>query len=277
MKTTKGRKVGLASATALLLLIPVVWNYWSEILFSMNFARLGRNEQGYPEYRHRQTGIVFVSLPGGTFLMGSPEDEKYRDKDDEPLHAVRLSPFLIAKYEVTQGQWEAVMGSNPSFFDGLNNRWGDPVNPPFDRAALPVEHVSWDDLNNADGFLQRTGLSLPSEAQWEYACRAGTKGPIAGTGNLDDMGWHRGNSGRQIHPVGQKLPNQFGLFDMHGNVLEWCDQVRRSDPLSTTGSEKRLHWGTKGGSVDRVDEYLYPSLPGSRYGDAGFRPVVPTP
>ena len=105
MRRSKGRTVALASAISLLLLIPVVWTYWSEILFFIDFENLARNEQGYPEYRHRQTGIVFVSLPGGTFLMGSPEEEEGRAENEGPVHEVTLSPFMIAKHEVTVAQW----------------------------------------------------------------------------------------------------------------------------------------------------------------------------
>ena len=134
-----------------------------------DFERLGRNEQGRPEYRHRQTGIVFVGLPGATFEMGSPKGEAYRQKSEGPVHKVTLSPFLIAKYELTQAEWKGVMGNNPS-------------EPKGD--TLPVKNVSWDDCQE---FCKKSGLSLPTEAQWEYACRAGTSGPFAGTGNLDDM------------------------------------------------------------------------------------------
>ncbi len=103
MRKPTGRRVAIASGIALLLLIPIgLWISWPRILFMRDFESLGRNEQGYREYRHRQTGIVFVSLPGGTFLMGSPEDEAGRGPNEGPVHEVTLSPFMIAKYEVTQ-------------------------------------------------------------------------------------------------------------------------------------------------------------------------------
>src|SRR6185295_12837821 len=125
------------------------------------------------------------------------------------VHKVRITrQFEIGKYEVTQEQWQAVMGDNPSNFKGAN---------------LPVEKVSWNDaqdfllkLNARDGYTYR----LPTEAEWEYACRAGSMGDFAG--ELDDVAWYDKNSGSKTHPVGQKRPNVWGLYDMHGNVSEWC-------------------------------------------------------
>ena len=210
------------------------------------------NPQGLPEYTHDQTGIVFVSLPGGTFNMGSPDTEPNRNDDEGPIHTVTLDPFLIGKTEVTQAQYEAVMGSNPSFFTGDD---------------LPVEQVSWDDLHAPDGFLERTGLGLPSEAQWEYACRGGTTtafsfGDECNARNCnpcataDAFMWWCANSGNTTQPVGVKQPNPFGLFDMHGNVWEWCEDNYDSEfygkpeaagpnPVATSRSGNRV---IRGGS-----------------------------
>ncbi len=146
----------------------------------------------------------------GSFMMGSPIAERGRF-DDEPLHPVTLTKgFWLGKYEVTQKQWQSVMGDNPSKFK-------DP-----DR---PVESVSWDDCNV---FVSRVNAELggvarfPTEAEWEYACRAGSRDAVSGNGLLSDMAWYDANSGNETHPVGKNHPNAWGFYDMHGNVLEWC-------------------------------------------------------
>ena len=154
------------------------------------------------------TSVEWKRISGGKdyFLMGSPETEKGR-YDDETQHRVRLTKgFWMGKYPVTQAQWKSVMGSNPSYFHGEDR---------------PVECVSW---RECQAFCRAAGqgLALPTEAQWEYACRAGSTGAYGGTGRLEDMGWFRDNSGDKTHPVGRKAPNAWGLHDMHGNVWEWC-------------------------------------------------------
>jgi formylglycine-generating enzyme required for sulfatase activity len=164
---------------------------------------------------------------------------------------------------VTQAQWKAVMGANPSSFKG--------------NGDLPVEQVS---RENIQEFERKTGLSLPTEAQWEYACRATTTAPIAGTGKLDDMGWYDENSGGLPHgayPVGGKAPNNFGLHDMQGNVFEWVEDVydenfygnpeaREPDPVSVAGSEIRV---IRGGSWHYAARHCRPSI---RFMDrSGFR------
>ena len=153
-----------------------------------------------------------------------------------------------------------------------------------------MEQVSLDDLKEPGGFLGRTGFSLPSEAQWEYACRAGTTGDFAGTGVLGEMGWYKKNSGNETHEVGGKLPNDFGLHDMHGNVAEWCadvynrdfygsDSAYGPDPLSTSGYGAGI---VRGGhfnfnSLFCRSSFRAPDLPRDRNVNFGFRPARPLP
>lgn len=177
----------------------------------------------------------FVLIPEGTFMMGSPVDEQKRYVEDyeqqaqlfhedgiydiEPLHRVTISkPFYLQKTPVTQGQWKRVMSENPSVFKNDDN--------------LPVENVSWDDVNE---FIRKLNFHprsarkgdeyrLPTEAEWEYACRAGSITPYFfgdDDGRLSEYAWYDDNSESVTHPVGQKKPNDWGLYDMHGNVHEW--------------------------------------------------------
>ena len=174
--------------------------------------------QPTPVPRPVQSGTTFkdcddcpemVVIPSGSFKMGSNEESS-----EKPIHRVSVRAFLIGKAEVTQGQWKAVMGYNPSYF----SRCGD---------SCPVEQVSWDDAQEFMKRLsQKTGKTyrLPSESEWEYAARAGSQTEFSFGDNENELGkysWFYGNSSNQTHPVGEKQPNTFGLFDMHGNVWEW--------------------------------------------------------
>ncbi len=159
-----------------------------------------------------------VRVPGGSRTLGATYEQEPWAKDSErPAHTVTLSSYKIGKYEVTQYQWEAIMGSNPSTHRGANR---------------PVENVSWNDIQQ---FISRlnslTGGSyrLPTEAEWEYAARGGEDGPatrFAGSDEIDEVGWYDGNSGGSTHPVGRLRPNRLGLYDMTGNVWEWCQDYR---------------------------------------------------
>jgi formylglycine-generating enzyme required for sulfatase activity len=158
-----------------------------------------------------RTEIEFemVDLPRGKFQMGSTENA-----EEQPVHSVKVAPFSIGKYQVTQAQWRAVMGNNPSRFKG---------------DTRPVEMVSWFE---AKEFCRRLSemtsfnFRLPTEAEWEYAARAGTRTRWSFGDDEEKLGeyaWYGGNAGNETHPVGQKKPNGYGLYDMHGNVWEWVE------------------------------------------------------
>lgn len=175
--------------------------------------------------------------------MGSPLDEEGRLEDEGPQHEVTLTKgFYLADAPCTQGLWKAVTGENPSHFRGDEQ---------------PVERVSWSDVGDclAQLNVMVPGLSvrLPSEAEWEYACRAGSTDTRYG--ELDAVAWHRGNSGRETHPVKQKAANAWGLYDMLGNVWEWCsDGVREYAATAETDPSGSLERGSpralRGGSWD---------------------------
>ena len=175
------------------------------------------------------TNMVFI--PPGTFRMGSPTNEVDRWDNEGPQTAVTISRgFWMGKYEVTQGEYLALMGSNPSYFTTNSGLAQD--------LSRPVEEVSWVDATNYCGVLTQreraagristnSVFRLPTGGEWGYACRAWTStrfsyGDDPGYTNLTNYAWYRHNSGSTTHPVGQKLPNPWGLYDMHGNVVEWC-------------------------------------------------------
>ena len=178
--------------------------------------------------------MVYVS--GGTFIMGGDDSS-----DQMPTHSVTLSSYYICKYEVTQALWRAVMGSNPSNFKGNN---------------LPVENVSWYDCQT---FIKRlnsyTGrdFRLPTEAEWEFAARGGNYShhyKYSGSNNLDDVAWYIDNSNKRPHPVGTKQPNELGLYDMSGNVGEWCSDwdgsyssYSQTNPTGPNSGSFRVHRG----------------------------------
>ncbi len=161
-------------------------------------------------------GVLFdmEEVRGGTFRMGATSEQgSEADSEEKPVHSVTLSGYYIGKTEVTQALWKAVMGSNPSYFKGDN---------------LPVECVSWNDCQE---FIRKlnalTGQNfrLPTEAEWEFACRGGNNSrgyKYSGSNTLSNVAWYDDNSGSQTHPVATKAPNELGIYDMSGNVEEWC-------------------------------------------------------
>jgi formylglycine-generating enzyme required for sulfatase activity len=156
--------------------------------------------------------LELVKVAAGSFQMGSNQSE-----NEKPIHQVTLNAFRMSKYPITQKQYQAVMGNNLSRFQSDQN--------------CPVEQVSWDEaVAFCKKLSQMTGqnVKLPSEAQWEYACRAGSHTKYCFGDNINQLGnyaWYDMNSGTKTHPVGEKSPNHWGLYDMHGNVWEWCEDL----------------------------------------------------
>ena len=243
-------------------------------------------------------GMDFVSIPSGSFQMGSPSSEPNRDSD-EPIHSVYVNSFELMSTEVTQGMWEEVMGETPSLNFGVGYNY-------------PVNYISWNDcqefvekLNDLD---PSHSYRLPAEVEWEYACRAGSRssyywgntfsvpeltqkraggGVHLGGNTTSESGvsnrycWYVGNSSSTAHPVGTKIPNAWGLYDMSGNVWEWCEDIYTRDysgcPLNgNTCSDQDSYRVLRGGgwtdpgsccrSAERID-----ASPGYCYAFVGFR------
>ena len=234
------------------------------------------NNVAYDEQTHTITanGVSFkmIRVEGGTFTMGAtPEQSGDADADEKPAHQVTLSSYYIGETEVTQALWEAVMGSNPSYFKGANR---------------PVEQVSWDDcrtfisrLNSATG----RNFRLPTEAEWEYAARGGKRSQgyrYSGSNTLDNVAWYDDNSGNETHPVKSKSPNELGIYDMSGNVREWCQDRYGSyssnsqmNPKGASSGSYRVYRGGgwfSGADGTRVSYRDYYS-PDCRNSDLGFR------
>ncbi|MEO5345741.1 MAG: SUMF1/EgtB/PvdO family nonheme iron enzyme [Magnetococcus sp. YQC-9] len=224
------------------------WHFWSE---------------------ERHLNMKFVIVPQGCFQMGSNENPR-----EAPQHEVCVEWFYLSQYEVTQAQWESVMGNNPSLITGCG-------------ADCPVNGVSWEQIQEFIHKLNSRGgarFRLPTEAEWEYACRAGERYRYCGGDDPDLLAWHLGNARGDIHPVGQKSPNAFQLYDMSGNVWEWVAdrydetsyaQSSRMNPKGATDGPTRVF---KGGSVKSNPEFTHPTQrnhadPRIRYGDLGFRLV----
>lgn len=207
-----------------------------------------------------------VYVEGGTFMMGANGKATSFEK---PLHQVTLSSFSIGRYEVTQEEWQAVMDSNPSGFFGPRR---------------PVDNVSWDDCQ---GFIRKlnamTGkqFRLPTEAEWEYASRGGNRSrgyKYSGSNDLNSVAWYDENSGRVTHEIGTKIPNELGLYDMSGNVWEWCQdwygdysssaQTNPTGPSS--GSDRVFRGGGVGGSCFGIS-FRNKNSHALRYNNLGFR------
>ena len=217
--------------------------------------------------------IEMVFVEGGTFTMGATSEQGDDCNEEKPAHQVTVSSFWISKYTITQAQWKAVMNHNPSFFDGDN---------------LPVEMINWDDihefirkLNEQTGNLYR----LPTEAEWEFAARGGNKSKgfrYSGSDSIADVAWYEDNSEDKTHPVGIKVPNELGIYDMSGNVWEWCNDWFGDYPASPqinpkgpdTGSIRVLRGGgwSSRARVCRVAHRII-LAPSFRYSRSGLRLV----
>ena len=213
-----------------------------------------------------------VWVEGGTFRMGATSEQgSDAESDEKPVHSVTLSGYYIGKTEVTQALWKVVMGSNPSSCKGDN---------------LPVEQVSWNDCQK---FIRKlnslTGQNfrLPTEAEWEFACRGGNNSrgyKYSGSNYIDNVAWYDGNSGDKTHPVGTKAPNELGIYDMTGNVWEWCadwygdySSGAQTNPKGPYDGSCRVNRGGGWGSLARLCRssnrcYSYPTY---RDGSLGLR------
>lgn len=232
-----------------------------------------------PGYTDAATGMEFVFIKGGCFKMGSKDGE---DADHQPVHEVCLSDYYLGKYEVTQGQWQSIMGSNPS----QNKKCGD---------KCPVDKVSWNDiqqflvkLNAKSGKIYR----LPTEAEWEYAAsRSINDIPAELPGAkveewMDDYGWFKANSEGVTHPVGQKKPSFLGLYDMGGNVYEWCQdryseayyqESPKNDPQGPNEGTMRVQrGGARNSSLFDLKTFARGrNESDARTASAGFRVAIP--
>ena len=256
------------------------------VCFILSGLAAEQSQEGVPE--------GFVIIPEGTFLMGSPDNEGFRNENEGPQRQVTLTSFLMGIYPVTQKEYFDIMGLNPSERkdDNLpvtNVTWFNAIEycnlRSLKEGFTPAYTVTGPANNRTVVFNQdATGYRLPTEAEWEYACRAETTTPYStGTAINDNTGWHYGNNSQRLQPVGQKPANTWGLFDMHGNVWEWCwdwhgaylSGVSAIDPKGASDGTNRV---SRGGGWSYADRYLRSayrgvSTPGDFHRVLGFRVV----
>ena len=247
-------------------------NYWKEwkwwmisgivILLVLGIAYVVHNSVSNAPIRDLvNDGMVYV--PGGTFTMGA-RDEQNGYSEERPSHEVTLSGYYISKYEVTQELWEAVMGNNPSGFQSVSKG----------SSKHPVEMVSWDDCQEFISKLNKiTGenFRLPSEAEWGFAARGGESSlnyKYSDSNSLKEVAWFANNSDSSSHPVGTKKPNEFGLYDMNGNVWEWCQdwygEYPNNSQTNPIGPPSGTHHVYRGGSWDDPESYCRISFRGHK-------------
>ena len=248
----------------------------SDVVVAGSGVSNGTSTSGGGTLEFNVNGVKFVMVPveGGTFMMGATAEQgSDAESDEKPSHSVTLSSYYIGQTEVTQELWTAVMGKNPSKFKGDN---------------LPVEKVSWNDcqtfitkLNSATGKRFR----LPTEAEWEYAARGGNKSrgyKYSGSNNIDDVAWYTNNSNSETHSVATKAPNELGIYDMSGNVWEWCQDwygsysssAQTNPKGAASGSNRVFRGGSWDGSAMICRSSYRGGLPPSRkFNDLGLRLV----
>jgi formylglycine-generating enzyme required for sulfatase activity len=225
------------------------------------YAKSSGNRAGEEKITEITPGVTmtFCWCPAGKFTMGSPKSEKDRNSDENQAEVTLSKGFWMAQTQVTQAQWQAVMGTDPSYFKGANR---------------PVEQVRWHDaqefvskINASFTLPDGMQMTLPTEAQWEYAARAGETGPYSG-GALDEVAWYHKNSDSKTHPVGTKKPNAWGLHDTSGNVWEWCSDYYASkleggiDPQGASSGGGRVF---RGGSWYSIAGYRRVAYRGNNY------------
>lgn len=276
--TVKGKKGTDTSAS-------VNARYHALIIGSNNYKHLPKLKTAIAD----TTGIEMVFVKGGCYQMGDTLGDG--GSDEKPVHEVCVDDFYMGKYEVTQGQWKAVMGNNPSYFKDCGDN-------------CPVESVSWNDIQEFINKLnQKTTPSiplnkggqsgmyrLPTEAEWEYAAKSvsgggGKNEKYSGSNNVDSVAWYSSNSGGKTHPVGTKQPNGLGIYDMMGNIWEWTNDwydkdyynnSPKNNPQGTNSGQSRV---LRGGSWYDLPQYVRASnrgrvLPTARYDNNGFRLAV---
>jgi formylglycine-generating enzyme required for sulfatase activity len=261
---------------------------WATVFILIAYPNISMAESDTPTagqiWKEPVTGMGFVWVPGGCYEMGCGNWTSDCYRDEKPLHEVCVDGFWMGKTEVTQGQWKQIMGDNPAEFKKGDN--------------YPFENAIWEEIEKFIKKLSSLTMDahkfrLPTEAEWEYACRSGGKPEkYAGGSDLDQVAWYSGNSDRSTHAVATKAPNGLGLFDMNGNVHEWVADVyrgwayrkhERSNPLFREEGHTKVY---RGGSWDsklkfarcaaRSYELAYdrpPNLNAYKSNDLGFRLV----
>ena len=236
----------------------------------------GENDSSERTFTINGVSFDMVLVKAGTFTMGATPEQEYPYDDEKLAHQVTLTrSYYMGKTQVTQALWKAVMGDNPSCFEGDNK---------------PVEQVSWDDcqefiseLNAATG----KNFRLPTEAEWEFAARGGNKSnhyQYSGSDNIDDVAWYDDNSGDETHYVASKQPNELGIYDMSGNVWEWCSDwyggYSSKSQTNPTGAKSGSYRVNRGGGWSNLAGYCRSSgrslySPGRRDDDLGLRLALP--